>query len=133
MDYDSLLENAHAQLPEKLKGGERFEIPVLDAFVEGNKTIIKNFSAVLQKIRREAGHILKFFTKEFASPAAMEGDRLIIHRKLRVDALNKKFVEYVNAYVICSQCGKPDTHLEGTSQRSKILVCEACGARSSVK
>ncbi len=133
MDYDSLLENAYAQLPDKLKGGERFEIPVLDAFVEGNKTIIKNFNAVLQKIRRDPEHLLKFFTKEFASPAGMEGDRLIIHRKLRVDVLNKKFVEYVNTFVICPQCSKPDTHLEGTGQRSKILVCEACGARSSVK
>lgn len=133
MDYDSLLEQAYAKLPEKMKGGERFETPTLDAFVEGNKTIIKNFTAVLQKIRRDPEHILKFFTKEFAVPAAIEGDRLILHRKLKVDVLNKKFIEYVNAYVICPQCHKPDTHIEGSGQRSKLLVCEACGARSSVK
>lgn len=133
MDYDSLLDKAYESLPDKSKGGERFEIPSLDAFVEGNKTIIKNFSGVLQKIRREPSHIIKFFSKEFAVPATEEGERLVLHRKLRIELLNKKFDEYVKNYVICEQCGKPDTHIEDSGHRSKMLVCEACGARSAVK
>lgn len=133
MDYDDLLDKAHSELPEHTSGGERFEIPSLDAFVEGNKTIVKNFASVLQKIRREPDHILKFFTKEFAVPANAEGERLVLHRKLKVDLINKKFIEYVKSYVICSQCGKPDTHIEDSGHRSKLLVCEACGARTAVK
>jgi translation initiation factor 2 subunit 2 len=133
MDYDSLLDKAYESLPDKSKGGERFEIPSLEAFVEGNKTIIKNFSSVLQKIRREPAHITKFLTKEFAVPATEEGDRLVLHRKLRIELINKKFEEYVKNYVICEQCGKPDTHIEDSGHRSKMLVCEACGARSAVK
>ena len=133
MDYDSLLDKAYSSLPDKSKGGERFEVPTLDAFVEGNKTILRNFSGVLQKIRRDPEHIIKFFTKEFAVPATQEGDRLVLHRKLRIELLNKKFEEYVKNYVMCEQCGKPDTHIEDSGHRSKMLVCEACGARAAVK
>ncbi len=133
MDYDDLLDKAHKELPEDIGTGERFEIPTLEVFVEGNKTIIRNFSQILQKIRRTPEHILKYFSKEFAVPATPEGDRLILHRKLNRDLLNKKFTEYVKTYVICEQCGKPDTHIEDTGHRSKVLVCEACGARSAVK
>ena len=133
MDYDSLLDKAYSELPETSGTGERFEIPTLDAFIEGNKTIIKNFSAVLQKIRRKPEHLIKFFNAEFAVPATIEGDRLVLHRKLRPELLNKKFTDYVTNYVICSQCGKPDTHIEDSGQRSKLLICEACGARTAVK
>lgn len=133
MDYDSLLDKAYAALPESSKGSERFEIPAPDTFVEGNKTIIRNFSAILQKIRAKPDHIVKFFTKEFAVPATREGERLVLHRKMRAELLNKKFDEYVKTYVICSQCGKPDTHIEDSGHRSKMLVCEACGARTAVK
>lgn len=133
MDYDSLLDKAYGELPENLAKGERFELPALDAFVEGNKTIIKGFPQVLQKIRREADHLVKFFSKEFAVPVTVEGDRLVLHRKLRIELINKKFEEYVKFYVICSQCGKPDTHIEASGHRSRILVCEACGARTAVK
>jgi translation initiation factor 2 subunit 2 len=133
MDYDKLLEKAHKELPEDIGTGERFEIPALEVLTEGNKTIIRNFSQVLQKIRRKPDQVIKYFTKEFAVPANQEGDRLILHRKLNRDLLNKKFNEYVKMYVVCSQCNKPDTHIEDTGHRSKLLVCEACGARTAVK
>ncbi len=133
MDYDSLLDKAYKELPEQSGSGERFEIPILDAFVEGNKTIIKNFFSVLQKIRRKPEHLVKFFTAEFAVPATVEGERLVLHRKLRPELINKKFTDYVKNYVICTQCGKPDTHIEDSGHRSKVLICEACGARAAVK
>ena len=133
MDYDSLLDKAYGELPENTGTGERFELPTLDAFVEGNKTIIKNLPGTLQKIRREADHLIKFFSKEFAVPVTAEGDRLVLHRKLRIETINKKFEEYVKFYVICAQCGKPDTHIETSGHRSRLLVCEACGARTAVK
>jgi len=133
MDYDSLLDKAYEELPEQTGTGERFEIPALETFMEGNKTIVKNFNPVLQKIRRKPEHLIKFFNAEFAVPATVEGDRLVLHRKLRAELINKKFVDYVKNYVICSQCGKPDTHIEDSGHRSKMLVCEACGARAAVK
>ena len=33
----------------------------------------------------------------------------------------------------CKQCGKPDTHIDSTERGYETLVCEACGARYTVK
>ncbi|HNT60759.1 MAG TPA: translation initiation factor IF-2 subunit beta [Candidatus Bilamarchaeaceae archaeon] len=134
MGYDELLEDAYSKMPEKAGSGERFDIPVLDSFNEGNKTILKNFQAACLKIRRAASEVSKFLSKELATPATVEGDRLVLHRKLKPEAVNKKFEEYVNGHVLCKQCGKPDTHIDsGSGQRAKMLVCEACGARGVVR
>ncbi len=133
MDYNKLLDEAYEKLGEISGEGERFEVPKLLTFSEGNKTIIKNFQAVCEKIRREPEHLTKFFTKELAVPASHEGERLVLHRKLREELLNKKFQEYVKDYVICIQCGKPDTHIEDSGHGTKMLICEACGARAPVK
>ncbi|MHA1988975.1 MAG: translation initiation factor IF-2 subunit beta, partial [Promethearchaeota archaeon] len=48
------------------------------------------------------------------------------------DIIQKKIESYVKEYVLCKECGKPDTKLikEG---RITFLKCEACGAKSSVK
>jgi translation initiation factor 2 subunit 2 len=134
MEYEELLENAYSSLPEKTKGGERFEPPVLESFNEGNKTIIRNFQVACGKIRREPAEVSKFLSKELAVPATVEGERLILHRKIKGDIVNKKFEEYLKSQVICKQCGKPDTHIEHEAgQRARMLVCEACGARGVVR
>jgi len=134
MGYEELLEDAYAKLPDKTKGGERFEIPVLDCFNEGNKTIVKNFQAAAGKVRRTPEEMAKFLSKELAVPATVEGERLILHRKLKTEVVNKKFEEYVKSHVTCKQCGKPDTHIvHEAGQRARALVCEACGARGVVK
>ena len=131
-EYENMLEDAYGKLPETLKGGERFEMPVLEAFNEGNKTIVKNFANALSKIRREPAEVAKFLSKELAVPTNAEGERLILHRKIKADIVNKKFEEYVKEYVLCLQCGKPDSHIESDG-KMRVLICEACGARRTVK
>ena len=132
-DYDKMLEEAYGKLPKKVQTGERFEVPALETFVEGNKTMIKNFQFVVDKIRREPAEVSKFFTKELAVPVTQEGERLVLHRKISGEIVNKKFMEYTKEYVICGQCGKPDTHMESTGKGARVLVCEACGARRTVR
>ena len=48
------------------------------------------------------------------------------------EKLEEKFEDYVNTFVTCSECGKPDTHLvkEG---RTQVIECMACGAKRPVK
>ena len=131
-DYEKLLSDVYSNLPEKLTSTERFEMPRFDFFTEGNKTIVKNFKAVAEKIRREPSMIIKFMSKELAVPAEQQGERLILARRLGGDMLNSKLEDFVNKYVICKECKRPDTHIED-KQGYKMLVCESCGARASVK
>ncbi|MGZ5510629.1 MAG: translation initiation factor IF-2, partial [Nitrososphaeraceae archaeon] len=39
---------------------------------------------------------------------------------------------YVKDYVICPVCGSPDTRTE-KNKKLGFLLCEACGAKSSIK
>jgi translation initiation factor 2 subunit 2 len=133
-DYEALLDGIYQKLPEKTAGtGERFEMPRFEFFTEGNKTIIKNFKAVTDKIRRDPAFISKHLSKELAVPVEIVGERLVLQRKLTGDMVNRKLEEFVNRYVICKECNRPDTHLEDLGHRVRNLVCEACGARKAVR
>lgn len=132
--YEQLLDNIYANLPEKVSGtGERFEIPKFDYFTEGMKTVIKNFSVVCEKIRRDKPLITKFLSKELAVPAEEQGDRLVLQRKITGDIINKKLEEFVVRFVICKECKKPDTHIQELGHGLRQLICEACGARNAIR
>ncbi len=133
-DYERLLDDIYKKLPEKAKGtGERFEMPKFEFFTEGNKTIVKNFKIVTDKIRRDPAFLSKYLSKELAVPVEIAGDRLILQRKLTGDMVNKKLEEFVSKYVICKECNRPDTHIEDLGHRVRELVCEACGARKAIR
>jgi len=132
-EYESLLDEAYEKLPEKRTHTERFEMPKFEYFVEGNRTIVKNFKPVCDKIRREPQIIMKYLTKELAVPAEIQGERLILQRKLTGDILNKKLEDFVNNNVICKECKRPDTHIEDVGRGTKMLVCESCGAKRSIR
>ncbi len=130
--YEELLARAMEKVPKSAGTGERFEMPVAETGLEGNKTIFKNFSVVAEKLRREPKHLLKFLSKELASPGAIDGARAIFDTKLQAAAVQKKLEAYVKEFIICKSCGRPDTKLV-TENRIAMAKCEACGARNSVR
>jgi translation initiation factor 2 subunit 2 len=132
-DYEKLLDNLYSKLPERTQSTERFEIPRFDFFSEGNKTIIKNFKAVTDKIRRDPAILSKYLSKELAVPVEVTGERLILQRKLIGDMVNVKLTDFVNRYVICKECNRPDTHIEEAEHGNKVLICESCGARKTIR
>ncbi len=132
-EYEKLLDDVYEKLPEKTTHTERFEIPKFEFFVEGNRTIIKNFKVVCDKLRREPPVIMKYLTKELAVPAEIQGERLILQRKLMGDILNRKLADFVNSYVICNECKRPDTHIEDSGRGMRTLVCESCGAKRTIR
>jgi translation initiation factor 2 subunit 2 len=132
-EYERLLDNLYEKLPKKQEYSERFEIPKLESFVEGNRTIVKNFKAVCDRLRRDPVLVMKYFVKKLAVPSEIQGERLLLQRKLTNDVLNMRLKEFVDNYVICKECKRPDTHVEDAGRGTKILVCESCGAKSTIK
>ena len=131
-EYEKLLESAKKELPEVAKGEERFEIPKASGHIQGNKTIINNFMEICKILRREPSHLLKYLQRELATPANIEKNRLILGRKISVVLVNNKIEQYVKEFVICRECGKPDTQLR-KEDRIPILKCMACGAKHTIK
>ena len=131
-DYASLLDRAHKQLPQVTKDTARFEMPQVDVLMEGNKTILRNFPQIAKAFSREEAHLQKFLTKELGSYATVVGDRLVFNKKLYGKKVGDAVRKYADDYVLCPQCGKPDTRF-ASMEGVRILKCEACGAWKPLK
>jgi len=131
-DYLSLLDRAKNCLPETIESHERFSLPELDILQEGKITIIRNFIDITDKLRRDPQHVLQYLLRELGTPGEIDGRRSVLKAKLAVTQISERVQEYTDTFVICSECGLPDTHMlkEG---RTLVLECEACGARRPVK
>ncbi len=132
-DYESLLNRAFSKLPNLSKEVSDFKIPDADVIVQGSKTIIRNFAQIVDIARRKPEEIARYFTKEIAAPVNIEEGRLIISKKISQSEISEKIRKYFELYVICKECHKPDTRFESVERGFITIVCEACGARYSVK
>lgn len=132
MEYEKLLDQAYEKLPEIEEGSDRFQIPRIDSLIQGNQTIIRNFSQIAEALRRDPKHLLKYLTREFATPGGFDGTRATFQSKILLRLMEKKLESYVKGYVLCKECKKPDTKLI-REDRITFLKCDACGAKSSVK
>jgi len=127
-----MLERAYTLLPKKALTKERFEMPEFESHIQGSKTVIKNFQSALKIIKRDEKHLLKYLTKELAVPITNNSGKLIVNGKFRSIQLNSVLKNYLDQYVLCSECKKPDTKLVET-HGVKIIKCDACGATHPVK
>jgi translation initiation factor 2 subunit 2 len=131
--YESLLEDLYKRLPEKKSSGERFEVPQADLLLQGPKTLVKNYDEICQKLRRDPAEVAKWLSRELAAPATREAGRLVLQGKFSPRTINERINDYVQARVLCKECGRPDTRLETGERGFLQLKCEACGARSPVR
>ncbi len=130
--YDLLLARAYDKIKVVSGTGERFEIPKIAGIVSGKNTIITNIGAIAGYLRRPVEHLAKFLQKSLATPGKIDGDRLILNTKLSSLKVSDKITIYAKEFVLCGQCGKPDT--EVISEKGiKFKHCLACGAKSSIK
>ncbi|PIN98624.1 MAG: translation initiation factor IF-2 subunit beta [Candidatus Diapherotrites archaeon CG10_big_fil_rev_8_21_14_0_10_31_34] len=132
MEYEKMLERLYLSLPEQTKTKERFEMPKVESFVQGQKTIIKNHSALLKAINREEKHLMKYLTKDLAVPASISEGRIILTGKFSETQIRNSIESYVKEFVLCKECGKPDTKFK-EMKGIKMLKCEACGAMTPIK
>lgn len=130
--YDELLERAYARLPEKVTSRERFEIPKASVQKEGSRTIVKNFSAIAKAINRSEEHLYKYLVKSLGTAGVVESGRLILQGKFTDKEIQKELDNYIQTYVICKECGAPDTEFV-KEERVLFVKCLACGAKHSVR
>jgi len=131
-NYDELLKGAYSQMPEVSLKRERLELPRLLISTIGMRTIIFNFKEVADVLDRDPQHILKFLTREMATAAAFHESRAIFQGKFKRDSFERLLQRYTESFVVCPVCKRPDTKIV-KEKRLAFLVCNACGARSSIK
>jgi len=132
MIYERLLEDAYKKIKKVDVASGRFEIPKVEGHFEGRKTILTNFFQIVSHIRRNPDHFQKFMLRELAASGQKDGDRLVLNIKVPSAKINHKIEQYVKEFVLCKECGKPDTELI-KQDRLTFLHCLACGAKHSVR
>ncbi len=132
MEYEELLEEAYKKIKKPENSGERFEVSKAEGFFEGKKTIVTNFFQIASYLRRSPEHFQKYMLKELAASGQKEGDRLVLNIKVPSSKINQKIESYINEFVLCKECKKPDTELL-REDRITFFHCLACGARYSVR
>jgi len=131
-DYKELLERARSQIPEVVSKRERLELPKISHSIFGMRTIIYNFKEIAEALNRDPQHLLKFLTREMATAATMQESRVIFKGKFSRETLERLLQRYMESFVICPVCKRPDTKIV-KEKRLSFLLCEACGAKSSVR
>ena len=130
MDYDEMLDRGLEETPDIEGGSERFEVPDPEVRQEGNVSVVENFQTVCDELDREDDHLMKFIQNELGTSGHIdESGRARLTGEFRTSRIAEAIEAYTEEFVLCSECGLPDTRLE-REQGALMLRCEACGARS---
>lgn len=126
------LERAMSRLPASRGTEDRFVIPPPKIFYEGKTTVLENFAGIADALNRDPDHLMKFILQEMGTAGKIEGQHAVFQGRFTEQNLERHIDSYVQEYVICSECHRPDTQLI-RSDRVLTLKCEACGAHRPVR
>jgi translation initiation factor 2 subunit 2 len=131
-DYKELLKRGRSQLPPEVFERKRFEVPKPRSLTVGMRTVVHNFKEICDAFNRDPQHLLRYLSREMATAGTINGVRAIFQGKFSEDTIERLVQHYASAFVICPVCKRPDTRIV-REKRLSFLVCEACGAKSSVR
>ena len=127
-----MLDRALEQVPKAVFESARFQVPEADVVTVGNRTIIRNFRSIATALNREPSHLMKYLLRELGAAGEAQGAQAMLQGKFSKATVDERIKRYAEEFVLCRECGKPDTKLE-RRERIHTLRCEACGARTSVR
>jgi len=115
----------------------RYKMPTVFGKLEGrgngSKTVIPNITAVGLSLHRDPGEVNKFFGCELGAQITYnaETDRAVVNGHHTDKALQEMIHKYIEAFVVCPNCGLPETEYK---IKSGVIFhkCAACGAKEMV-
>src|SRR5207247_2269883 len=122
-DYGGLLDRALSKITQPGGSGERFELPVAMVQVIGARTIVVNFSDVVDRLNRDPHHVLKYLAKEMATAGSYEGGRGYFQGKFSRETINRLIGGYFNGFFFCPVGLGRITR----GCRRGVLSCLVCG------
>ncbi|MGB1801570.1 MAG: translation initiation factor IF-2 subunit beta [Candidatus Thalassarchaeaceae archaeon] len=131
-EYDALLDRARDRIPTDISERNRWTMPIPEILVEGNQTIIRNFSSIVDAMDRDANHVYQYLINELGTSGTREQVRVMLKGRVPPKRIKEKIVAYVKTYILCGQCKAPDTRFI-KEDRTTLLKCQACGATRPVR
>ncbi|RJT03834.1 MULTISPECIES: translation initiation factor IF-2 subunit beta [Halococcus] len=127
MDYEASLDRAMDSVPDLDTGDSRLDVPSAEAQKDGAFTRLTNLGRIADALSRDPEHIHSVIQRELGTNGQFDAGRSRFNGTFSSDDFDEAIRSYTEEFVICSECGLPDTHLE-TEGRTQMLRCEACGA-----
>jgi len=119
------------------KGRSRQRCRILPPIVSpsgSRRTLYANVRETALQLKREFDHLKDFLYVELATNGSIDGDkRLLLKGRFRANQIQAVLTSYARQYVICSNCGSPNTTLNrDNANRLYFLKCNNCQSRRSV-
>ena len=127
MDYEASLERAMENVPDIGGEDQRLDIPDAAPQKDGAFTRFTNMGAIADVLGREAEHLHRFIQRELGTSGKFANGRGRYNGNFSQQDFDAAVDAYVDEYVLCSECGLPDTRLV-REDRTPMLRCDACGA-----
>lgn len=131
-DYDALLKRAREQIPPEVFEQPRFRVPEVDSFIQGTRTVVRNYKDITDTLRRDPKHLLRYLAHELATAAEIRSPQAFFNGRFSSRVLEELIEKYTEEFVVCPVCHRPDTEIR-RDDRLLILVCSACGGRTPLK
>ncbi|WP_306052797.1 translation initiation factor IF-2 subunit beta [Natronococcus wangiae] len=127
MDYESSLNRAMDEVPDIGGDESRLDIPDPETQKDGAFTRFRNLGDIADVLSREDEHVHRFIQREMGTSGKLENGRGRYNGTFSEQDFSAAIDAYVDEYVLCSECGLPDTRLV-RENRTPMLRCDACGA-----
>lgn len=128
MKYGTMLDRAFDELPERpAEGSSRLSVPDAEGETDGAFTRLTNLSAIADALGRDPQHVHRAIQREFGTNGQYEEGRGRYNGSFDIADFEAAVDAYAQEFVLCSECGLPDTRLV-TEDGVERLRCEACGA-----
>ena len=127
MDYEASLGRAMDELPERSTGGDRLTVPDAQAQPDGAFTRLTNLDSIADTLSRDPEHVHSFIQRALGTAGKLEEGVGRYNGRFSGADFDAVLQDYLEEYVLCSECGLPDTRLV-REDRTPMLRCDACGA-----
>ncbi|SEO47036.1 translation initiation factor 2 subunit 2 [Halogranum amylolyticum] len=127
MDYQASLDRALDAVPDLGGSDERLSVPDPQVQKDGAFTRLTNLSSIADALSRDPEHLHSAIQRELGTAGQYSDGRARYNGSFTAQDFDAAISSYIEEYVICSECGLPDTRLV-MENRNQMLRCEACGA-----
>jgi translation initiation factor 2 subunit 2 len=127
MDYTETLDRALEAVPERNEAESRLQIPAPEGETDGAFTRLTNIAQIADAVGRPVDHLHRNVQRELGTNGQLEESHARYNGSFTVADFEDAIDQYVAEYVVCSECGLPDTRLVN-EDGVDMLRCEACGA-----
>lgn len=116
----------------------RYKMPLIQVKVEGRgngiKTAIPNMVDVAKALGRPPSYPTKYLGVELGAQTQMMADqeRYIVNGQFEADRFQDLLDGFIKKFVLCQECGNPETKLRVTSKKLIESSCLACGYRCNL-